>query len=97
MKPLFEIGEEVILWPAHPELVGLQGEIVLIMDSEYGKHFSTLAGNVMTWKYKINIKVNNPKFTGDWWRETSLRPKPKGNGKTLTEFMDELKGMTVTV
>ena len=32
-----------------------------------------------------------------WFEPKHLRKIPKGNGKTLNEFMEELKGVTVTV
>ena len=93
MKPLFEVGEEVILWPNSVE--SMQGVTTYITNRRFIETVGAYTGkyNPAEWNYECAIKPPRDGVCS----ESSLRKKPKGNGKTLTEFMDELKGLTVTV
>ncbi|MCK5603608.1 hypothetical protein KAR91_17110 [Candidatus Pacearchaeota archaeon] len=83
MKPLFEVGEEVILWPMINKQY--QGTVATISAIEYKDNWAS-GGPCNGYQFSDFNPIPNA-----WAREEDLRKKPKGCGQSFDSLMTDLK------
>lgn len=89
-KPLFEVGEEVVVCPT---VVSNFSGVVLGVKLVYGATCmvgTTLQEPLRTPGYSYFVS-NDPHDHENPWAERCLRKKPKGSKKTFNEVMDLVK------
>lgn len=81
MKPLFEVGEEVVWLKSTGPILA----VVLSMDYGEKEHWKT--GEIISgWHYVIDRETKSYYIA-----EIFLRKRPKGMGKKATEWMADFK------
>jgi len=98
MERMYEKGEEVIYYGKLKESRGVSCKVVDIRHRN-DRFPCTLEPELPRagFAYKLDDTNISKKWTingikySEYIIEESLRPKPKGNGKTITEFMGSLK------
>jgi hypothetical protein len=87
MNPLFQIGEEVILWSeAYPIVNGVSATIA---DCEYYELWDD--GSPSGYGYVFYEQIPGGRDDTDVVNERHLRKKPKGCGKSFDQVINELK------
>ena len=100
-RPLFEIGETVILHPLHEQGAAYRGQEAVVMSRRWcnGQILSLSCKRLWCWGYKLTIlppcqiRVGEKTFTDCYeWAELSLKKKyERGDDfRTLMEQLDEL-------
>lgn len=87
--PKFNIGDDIIIVYSDTGEVYSNGDhkvLEIVFYDEAITRDNLKFKNVFC--YRIS---NDPTGDGYPWHERALRPKPKGNGKSMTEFMNEIK------
>lgn len=87
-EPKFNIGDEVICVKNSGGVAG-EGEVIARLYHMRGELINGYRVIESMWVYEVYPDPIPEQPTG--WGEGNLRPIPKGNGKTLTEFMSEIK------